>query len=136
METKKQDIRIVQLKHFYGNMPRSGKNALHTFSYFDEIYIEPVLPDPANSSQVSLLQIYSRLTELWNINPNAETIYRTQQTIIAVADIRTKKEEEKTTAFWSDCNKPWFFLTMINVPISTELKKAVAFIENKLGHLY
>lgn len=136
METKKQDIRIVQLKHFYGNMPRSGKNALHTFSYFDEIYIEPVLPDPANSSQVSLLQIYSRLTELWSINPNAKTIYRTQQTIIAVADIRTKKEEEKTTAFWSDCNKPWFFLTMINVPISTELKKAVAFIENKLGHLY
>jgi len=125
-----RDIRIVQLKHFYGNRTGSENGGLHTFSYFNEVEVLPVSKsggnDSCDNSQPTLMSAYSALEEC--LKESLGSTYHSQQTLIAISGDKTEAEMEDTKDFWSN-NKAWFFLTMINVPLSIDLKEAVNHIK-------
>lgn len=125
-----RDIRIVQLKHFYGNRSGSENGGLHTFSYFNEVEVLPVSKsggnDSCGNSQPTLMSAYSALEEC--LKESLGSTYHSQQTLIAISGDKTEAEMEDTKDFWSN-NKAWLFLTMINVPLSETLRNAANHIK-------
>ena len=128
-----QDIRIVQLRNYYGFSDfraNAVKKPYRAFSYFDEITVHPV-SEKNGRTAVNLYDGYKMMQKLFRTK--MEDTYRSQQIIIAFSEVENKKEQEEINRFWTINQTAMLFLTMVNVSLSASLEKAVEYIRKIYG---
>ena len=128
-----QDIRIVQLRNYYGFSDfraNAVKKPYRAFSYFDEITVHPV-SGKNGCTAVSLYDGYQVMQKLFRTK--MEDMYRSQQLIIAFSEVENEKEQEEINRFWTINQTAILFLTMVNVSLSVSLEKTVEYIRTIYG---
>ncbi len=118
-----QDIRIVQLRNFYGFNDfhaNDGKKTYRAFSYFDEITVHPVSPKGKHTA-VNLYDGYRVIQKLFRTN--LENQYRSQQLIMAFTEVENTEKRKEINRFWRTKKTAMLFLTLVNVSLSASLEE-------------
>lgn len=124
-----QDIRIVQLRNFYGvnNFRASdGKSSYRAFSYFDEITVHPVSQKGEKKDKHTAVNLYDGYRMMQKLfRTNMENQYRSQQLIMAFTEVENEGKRKEINRFWRANETAMLFLTLVNVSLSASLEETV-----------
>ena len=131
-----QDIRIVELlKRGHAIQPAEFSSCPVGYSaitYYDKISVHCV---NLGNGEAPLRAAYQKMQTLFA--DGAGESYESRQMMVAFTDIRNSRVNGHTKTeidtFWDDENPAFFFMTMINISLSTSLEKEVRRIREILN---